>query len=231
MGGSARGAWWVFVAAGAVHLAGQAAGIHVVQQATKPLLVPALLAWFLATVPDGRTRTWVAAGLALSWLGDLGLMGGGDGWFLAGLGMFLLAQLAYATAFWPHRREAVLTRPPLLLPYLVALIGLLGVLWPGLEDLRVPVTVYAVVIVTMAVLATGLGPTVAVGAALFVVSDALIALGSLTGLLRLPAHGFWVMATYLAAQAAIARGVRDRLAGSDPADAPHTCIREAPQAR
>jgi hypothetical protein len=65
----------------------------------------------------------------------------------------------------------------------------------------------AVVIVTMAVLATGLNRTVATGAALFVVSDALIALDAVAGLVRLPAHDFWVMLTYLAAQLLIAVGV------------------------
>jgi hypothetical protein len=60
----------------------------------------------------------------------------------------------------------------------------------------------------MAVLATGLNRATAIGAGLFVLSDALIAANSLTGALQLPAHGFWVMLTYLAAQGLLAHGIR-----------------------
>jgi uncharacterized membrane protein YhhN len=218
--------WWLaFLVSSVVHLVGQLAGATWLQQVTKPLLVPLLLAWFLSAVPAGRVRTLVAVALGWSWLGDLGLMLDGEWWFLAGLGAFLVAQLAYVATFWQWRADSVLTRPVLLAPYVFALLGLLAVLWADLGALRGPIVVYATVIVTMAVLATGAGRMVAVGAALFVLSDALIASGSLTELVRLPRHGFWVMATYLAAQALIARGIavcveRPRAGGSSatPAD-------------
>jgi len=196
-----------FIALAMLHLAGQLFDQEALHLVTKPLLMPALLAWFLTVTSSGRFRTLVAVGLVWSWLGDLGLMPSGEAWFLAGLGAFLIAQLTYSVAFWPSRADSVLSRPLLILPYLAVLVGLLVVLWDHLGDLRLPVTVYAVVIVGMAVLATGVNRTVAVGAVLFVVSDALIALDSVAGLVRLPAHGFWVMLTYLAAQLLIALGV------------------------
>lgn len=196
-----------FLTVAMLHLAGQLAGEASLHLVTKPLLMPALLGWFLTVAPRSRLRTLVAVGLAWSWLGDLGLMPSGEGWFLAGLGAFLVAQLTYAVAFWPSRADSVLARPLLVLPYLAVLVGLLATLWGDLGDLRLPVSVYAVVIVTMAVLATGIDRTVATGAALFVISDALIALDSVAGLVRLPTHGFWVMLTYLAAQLLIAAGV------------------------
>lgn len=201
--------WWAFLAVSTVHLAGQLAGSDLVQTLTKPLLMPALLGWALTSVPTSRLRTLLLIALAWSWLGDLGLMPEGETWFLLGLGAFLVAQLTYATAFWPLRAHSLLLqRPVAALPYGVALLGLLAVLWADLGDLRLPVTIYAVVIVSMAVLATGLNRAAAIGAGLFVVSDALIALNSLTGALRLPAHGFWVMLSYLAAQALLAQGIR-----------------------
>lgn len=204
----ARTMWFpAFLTVALVHLAGQLAEVTVLHLVTKPLLMPALLAWFLTVTPRSRLRTLVAVGLVWSWLGDLGLMPSGEGWFLAGLGAFLVAQLTYAVAFWPSRADSVLTRPLLALPYLAVLVGLLAALWSDLGELRLPVGVYAVVIITMAVLATGLNRTVATGAALFVVSDALIALDAVAGLVRLPAHDFWVMLTYLAAQLLIAVGV------------------------
>jgi len=200
--------WWAFITVGGVHLVAHLASLDTLSLATKPLLMPLLVAWFLTATPPGRLRSVVGVGLGFSWLGDLGLMPDGEAWFLAGLGAFLVAQLAYAVAFWPSRADSVLARPLLATPYLIALIGLLTVLWADLGDLRIPVVAYAVVIIAMALLATGLGATVAVGAILFVVSDTLIAVDAVAELVRLPAHGFWVMLTYLAAQALIARGVR-----------------------
>jgi uncharacterized membrane protein YhhN len=200
--------WWAFLAVSAVHLAGQLGGSDLVQTLTKPLLMPALFGWALTAVPASRLRTLLLVALGWSWLGDLGLMPDGDTWFLVGLGAFLVAQLTYAAAFWPFRRYSVLARPVTALPYAVVLLGLLAVLWGDLGDLRLPVTLYAVVIVSMAVLATGLNRATAVGAGLFVLSDALIALNSLTDTVQLPVHGFWVMLTYLAAQALLAQGLR-----------------------
>lgn len=201
--------WWLaFLAISAIHLVGQLMGSGFVQTATKPLLMPALLGWAVTAMPPGRFRVLLLIALVWSWLGDLGLMPDGETWFLLGLGAFLVAQLTYATAFWPFRTQSLLARPVTALPYGVVLVGLLVVLWGDLGDLRIPVIVYATVIVSMAVLATGLNRATAIGAGLFVVSDALIALHSLTGTLRLPAHGFWVMLTYLAAQALLAQGIR-----------------------
>lgn len=200
-----------FLGVTALHLLAQVFSISLLQVSTKPLLMPLLAAWFLTATPTSRGRTIVAVGLVWSWLGDVGLMPSGQAWFLAGLGAFLVAQLCYAAAFWPDRAHSVLARPVLLLPYLGVLVGLPAVLWEELGSLRLPVVLYAVAIIAMAVLATGVSRVVALGAALFVISDALIAVNTLGGLLRLPAHGFWVMATYLAAQALIAWGMSRRL--------------------
>jgi uncharacterized membrane protein YhhN len=201
-----------YVAVAALHLAVVAGEVRWAAVMTKPVLVPLLLVWFLRAAPPGWLRSTVAAGLALSLAGDVLLLGSGDGWFLAGLGAFLLAQVAYSLGFVRFLGASVVRRRPLLvLPYLAFLVVLVGGLASDLGAMLVPVAVYGVVIVTMAVLATGVSPLVALGAVLFVVSDALIAATSLTGLLDLPASGVWVMATYLAAQALIAVGVAARL--------------------
>lgn len=205
-----------FITVSMLHLAGQLAGQEPLHLVTKPLLMPALLAWFLTATPRSRLRTLVAVGLAWSWLGDIGLMPSGEEWFLAGLGAFLIAQLTYSVAFWPLREDSVLVRPVLILPYLAVLLGLLVVLWDHLGDLLLPVVLYALAIVGMAVLATGVNGMAAVGAALFVVSDALIALDAVAGVVRLPAHGFWVMLTYLAAQTLIVMGVATVVRGDAP---------------
>jgi uncharacterized membrane protein YhhN len=71
----------------------------------------------------------------------------------------------------------------------------------------VPVLVYGALLGTMAVLATGVNLLTAVGGALFLVSDGLIALDAFAAGFDLPAQGFWVMATYVAAQSLIVAGV------------------------
>lgn len=68
----------------------------------------------------------------------------------------------------------------------------------------------------MALLATGLGRLGAIGGAVFVVSDSLIALDSF-GVLTLPAHNVWVMATYLVAQVLVVFAVRRAASGAPAA--------------
>jgi uncharacterized membrane protein YhhN len=95
-------------------------------------------------------------------------------------------------------------------PYVAVGLGLLVILAPDLGVLFVPVTIYAVALVTMAVLAIGVSPTTAVGAALFLISDSLIALTELSD--RMPdGAGTWIMPTYVVGQALIVVGVLQNL--------------------
>ncbi|NBC22106.1 MAG: lysoplasmalogenase [Gammaproteobacteria bacterium] len=52
-----------------------------------------------AGAPESRWGRALLAGLGLSWFGDAFLLGTTDTWFLLGLTAFLLAHLAYLTAF------------------------------------------------------------------------------------------------------------------------------------
>ena len=65
----------------------------------------------------------------------------------------------------------------------------------------------------MAALATGVHPLAAVGGAVFLASDAMIALGQFTTWFTPPAADLWVMLTYVAGQALLVAGVlaADRL--------------------
>ena len=89
----------------------------------------------------------------------------------------------------------------------------------GAADLLVPVLVYGACLGTMAVLSTGVNQVTAVGGALFLVSDGLIALDAFGPGLDLTGQDFWVMATYVLAQALIVAGV---LLERDRADATST---------
>jgi uncharacterized membrane protein YhhN len=179
---------------------------------TKPLLMPLLAGYLLAASgrPLDRRARLVLVALVFSWVGDLMLMGEGEPWLLAGIGGFLLAQLTYVAAFGPSVPGGPLARRPALIgPYVVAWAGLMAVLGPGLDDLLVPVMVYGAALVTMAATATGVHPRTGTGAALFVVSDALIALTRLTDRLALRPSltEAAVMSTYTLGQGLIVSGV------------------------
>lgn len=194
-----------------VHLTAQLTGADEVANVTQWFLMPLLAAvvW-LAAGPARRTRLvrLTIAALLLSWLGDSAPdVVPDDVAFLTMLGFFLIAHVGYLVAFWPLRRDGVLGRKPLLVtPYVVALVVLVAVCAPGADELLVPVVVYGAALSAVAVLAT-FDRVAAVGGALFIVSDSLIALNAFVGGYDLPAHGFWVMFTYVAAQILLAVGV------------------------
>lgn len=147
---------------------------------TKPLPVVALLLW-LRGAPAGAYRRWIAVGLLLSLLGDLLLAWPGD-LFVFGLGAFLVAHLAYLTAYLGDTRR--LAMPFLLLAALTGTAIFATLASHGLGNLALPVAFYSLTISAMlwralarlgvpfvgrdsAWLAIG-------GAALFVLSDTLI---------------------------------------------------------
>lgn len=181
----------------------------------KPLTTALLLA--LAALPGGdgtgRYQIAVVVGLALSLAGDVFLMLPGDR-FIPGLASFLLAHIAYLVAFTTGVPPG--TRPAALLPFAASAGVLLAVLWPHLGARRTPVAAYVGAIVWMAwqalarALALGTAATAlaAAGAALFVVSDAALALDRFKRPFR--SARAVVMTTYVAAQWLIALSVQVR---------------------
>ncbi|MFI2781980.1 lysoplasmalogenase [Streptomyces sp. ALB3] len=180
-----------FLAVSALHLAGLLAGAEAAHLVTKPLLMPLLAAYALAR---NGPRLLVAA-LLCGWGGDVLLMPGADAAFLAGMGSFAVGHVCY---LWLFGRARV--SPPAGLAYAALLVVFVGLLWPGLPaGLRIPLTGYSLLLTAMAWRAGALGRYAALGGALFLLSDALIATG-IADWPQLPAHGFWIMLTYLAAQ-------------------------------
>lgn len=210
---SAPGWLIAYLAVSLADIVGVVADLSVLSVVTKALLMPLLLAFFAAGL-DGlehRLATWVRAALIASWAGDLLLIGDGEAFFVLGLLAFLTAQICYIVGFRPYAVLGPLRRRPwLAVPYVGYGIALLALLLPGLGVLAVPVTVYAVALVTMAVLATGVSPPTAAGAILFLLSDSLIALTELADVLP-AAAGSWIMPTYIAGQLLIVVGVLQNL--------------------
>lgn len=91
-------------------------------------------------------------------------------------------------------------RPVLAAPYVAAFGALNAYLWKRTGKDRIPVIVYSAALLAMSLTALDSGwPATAVGGALFLVSDALLALEKFGGL-HVPAHEGLVMATYTSAR-------------------------------
>lgn len=196
-----------YIVVSALQVVGTAAGSDALVQTTKPLLMPALAIALALLATGGRPRPpmLLLVAIGLSWLGDLALMIPGSLWFVVGLGLFLLAHATYLVLFV---RLAGIGRPRAwALVYPVWFVVFLAVLIPHLGSLIAPVVVYGLVLGAMAAYATRVTATVAVGAAIFVVSDTTLALSKFMPALAFPGHDTVTMLTYCLAQGIIAWGV------------------------
>jgi uncharacterized membrane protein YhhN len=178
--------------------------------ATKPLTT-ALLFWVVGW-PATRLALWIDAGIALSVLGDIALLGAGKKAFLAGLTAFLLAHLAYGVAF---ARAAVWS--PHVAVVAVATIAATAVVLratrEGTVGMRGPTIAYGVVISAMVIAAFAtLGgplptaPLAAGGAILFYASDASLALNKFRR--PIPHAAFLTLGLYWIGQIGIALAAR-----------------------
>ena len=202
---AARGLLAGFAATSAAHLGAILTDSPALQHATKPALMPLLAAHSLTAVD--RAPKLLAPALLLSAGGDILLQAGGDTAFLAGMGSFAAAHVCYVTMFVQRgalddrRRTAVVAAA-----YAAAWAVLVGRLWPGLGDLRIPVAVYSLLLTSTAVTSARLGWRTGLGGALFLLSDTLIAT-QLAKWRELPGHEFWIMATYVVAQYLLMSGL------------------------
>ena len=203
-------------AGGAVWDPSEWKGVH---DAAKGLILPLLALRFglaLAGRSDDRVlRNRVLAAMALCWIGDIALTFSGDTAFLVGLVSFLSGHVLFIAAFrhvfvtgWGQSKGWIRTVVTGLLSVQTA--GVATSLWEPAGPLAPAVAVYALVITIMALCAwyLAMGPGVLalrLGATAFVASDMILAFGRFgDGPI---AHGhFWVMATYILAQWALAVG-------------------------
>jgi uncharacterized membrane protein YhhN len=163
---------------------------------TKPLLMPTLM----VDKPRPTQRA-----LALGGMGDVALLGDGSGAFTAGLSAFLAGHVAWLMALRPEASGGLRRRYLLGASYVAAWAGLNAFLWPRTGKDRIPVLVYSTALLATALAAVDTNrDDIAAGGALFLVSDALLALEKFGGV-HLPAHEGVVMATYTSGQALLAR--------------------------
>ena len=187
---------------------------------TKPLLMPALaVSTQLATEDtDGVAVRGVQAAQLFSWGGDLALMGKSERSFLAGVGSFLAAHLAYIASFASARDpQAGFTDPgPKAAAATWAATAPVMAFAAGRKDptLRLPIAAYAGILSTMFATSTTLRHSIPrsarrrilAGTSLFLLSDSLLGVQEFLRKERSPALESAVMGTYTAGQWLIADG-------------------------
>ncbi len=177
----------------------------------KPATLVALVVTALALgAADSTAGRWLVVALVFGLLGDIALLGDSVARFQAGVAAFLVGHLAYLVCFaalglprpgWSWAVLAVLAVTVVVTRDVVP-----ATYRQGGAGLAVPVAVYTVVIGAMLVCAWFTGePLVALGATVFVTSDATLSVDRFVR--PLPHAHLVVMVTYHVGQALIVLGV------------------------
>jgi len=187
-------------------------GTSAMRSATKTLAVGAL-ALFAYGV---NSPPLLVLALALSALGDLLLSRDGDRAFLGGMIAFLAAHLAYIPLFVNLGGSSLIgARWPVLAVLVLFGLAMMRVLWSGLGSFRLPVAAYMLALLAMGAAALalpldGVNAVIPLGAALFILSDSILALEKFRLAPDAPLRRgtpFAVWALYWLAQALITFGV------------------------
>jgi uncharacterized membrane protein YhhN len=193
--------------------------IEQLQLIFKPLIM-LVLGIYYYTQSASMAKTVVAA-IIFSWVGDVSLMfqSSNELYFMAGLGAFLIAHVCYVMAYsrYIEKREGFglngVQKFRFSLPIVLAGTGLITILYAHLGGLKIPVTLYAIVLMVMVLQALfryGYTNTVSfwfvfVGAILFMISDSMIAVNKFLSSFELA--GVAIMVTYILAQFLIIKGL------------------------
>ncbi|HHY58177.1 MAG TPA: lysoplasmalogenase [Chloroflexi bacterium] len=202
------------IVSGGVYIWAARAGSPTQRYTFKPLTTALILVLALA-LPDAVSplyRGLVAVGILFSLSGDIFLMLPRDA-FIWGLASFLVAHLFYIAAY--ISRIGWQMHWLLLAPFVLYVAVLLYLLLPYTGAVRVPVILYAVVLMTMGWQAAALWWTVRdiaallamVGALFFIVSDSILALDRFRT--TIPQRDLLIMSTYYGALLLIAWSVHN----------------------
>lgn len=209
---------YLFLVPVVANLAGKWFGVSWLAACSKPLLMPliALSVFLLLREHDvrGRRVSLIILALVTGTVGDVLLMFGGTGPFIAGIIAFFIGHILYFSVLpAPWKVKGVFGK--ILTVLLFACLAVLVLTVLGRFDLEgalgVAVRVYAfafVCLITTAIVAgidrrRPLYFITAIGFVLFAISDTFIAIGDFTAT-KVPRGGFIVMSTYIAAQAIVA---------------------------
>jgi uncharacterized membrane protein YhhN len=210
----------LFLVASVTELVAQLYSARELHHYVKPMLMIFLgLYYFFSVTTEGRSVVVLLA-ILFSFLGDSFLLyDSKEPYFMLGLGSFLLAHVFYIFSFRQSRAEAsddqlqTVRKARMAFPVILAATGLVIVLYPHLGALRLPVVVYAGVLMFMVLNALFRYEKassrsfwmVSAGAILFMISDSILAINKF--LEPVSNAGFAIMLTYLSAQYLIVEGL------------------------
>jgi uncharacterized membrane protein YhhN len=206
----------LYFTAGIVFIALETIGVAWISIAVKTLIIP-LLIWLYLRFARGhwnRFHSMIITALIFSWMGDilLQLTQFQESFFLVGVASFLVTQFIYMAAFFmtPGRNILFFKKIYLIVPVALYGWGILSLLSEGLGDLKLPITIYTVVILSMLLAAINREKKVnrqsfllvLAGAILFVLSDSMIAINKFNQpfeLARIAITSSYITAQYLIA--------------------------------
>jgi uncharacterized membrane protein YhhN len=184
----------------------------------KALIIPLLIIIFMVNISPGSAKmNWlILLALLFSWAGDVALefTQHNEMMFMLGLVCFLLTHVLYCVVFFltPGRSNPLRKFILFILPVYLYGAGLLYYLYNDLGDMRIPVIVYTLVILTM--LAGAINRInkvsrlsyylVLTGAVLFLLSDSMIAVNKFS--CHFKGASALIMSTYIIGQFLIIMG-------------------------
>ncbi len=214
---------YLFVLSGIGVLAADYSNAQLMYLICKPaiMITLALHYWMIMRESHEPLSKPLIFAMLFSCAGDILLMlqAKDEKFFMFGLGAFLAAHIFYILTYKQHQSSDTtnelqgLQKIRFAFPIVLSGSGLVVILYNRLGGLKIPVLIYAAVLTGMVLAAlfrfgkttTASFAMVFGGAILFMISDSLIAVNKFLEVL--PMAGFWIMATYIAAQYLIVTGL------------------------
>lgn len=211
--------WILYILCSATHLASIEMEATTIGFISKILLMP-LLGLIVYTAKPHKMKKWLLLALLFSWMGDALLTKPDFLFFLLGLGSFLISHLFYILLFSKESKHSgELTKvegsPSLLIPFVLFGLGVLFFIVPKIDDtiIKIAISCYTLVILTMAVQALNRSSSVSkksfllvfLGALFFIISDSMIAINRFVQPFEM--QRIAIMSTYVLAQGLIVFGV------------------------
>ncbi len=211
-----------------IFIAGEIMGERILMLIFKPILLPLLIVLLVTATRNSASRMLLIAALFFSFVGDVLLLLEYK-WpvlFIPGLLAFLTTHILYIIYFLrlPGKAPSLLRQQPWLVLMVLAYGALLlYLLFPTLGALKIPVAIYATVIMTMMLAALHISRRVSssvaalfiTGALFFVASDSILAINKFYAPVALPGL---IMLTYCIAQFLLVRGFMLALTERDAVD-------------
>ena len=197
--------FWLFALVSIIHVLGLVFKFEVVSVVTKPLILVLLLSYYLKRT-NQRSTLYIGAVL-FSLLGDILLISNTELNFMLGLASFLIAHILYIVMVM-KRIEASSFKSKVIsaVPFIILGTGLLYFLKDTLEEMLIPVAIYAFVISMFGTVSllnylnrkSKEALTLMLGSLFFILSDSVLAINKFQESNAI--YPVVVMITYIAAQ-------------------------------